>query len=74
MAHQHYSSFAGAGAGIPLRRAAEIILDMTGDTVPGEDEPRVRRAASYLDASPWELVATLESEVHLRGLRGRRVA
>jgi hypothetical protein len=72
MAHRQYR-FAGLGAGISLRRAAEIILDMTGDTLPGEDEPRVQRVADYLGTSPWELTATLSSEVVMRGLRGRRV-
>jgi hypothetical protein len=73
MAHNQYR-FAGLGAGIPLCRAAHLILDMTGDTLPGEDEPRVRRAADYLGVSPWELTAALDSEVVIRGLRGRRVA
>jgi hypothetical protein len=73
MAHSQYR-FAGLGAGIPLRRAASLILDMTGDVLPGEDESRVQRVADYLSTNPWELTAALESEINLRGLRGRRVA
>lgn len=59
----------GAGAGIPLSRAAEIILNMTGGVVPGADEPRVRRAALYLGVAPEDLVSACEDRAILRELK-----
>lgn len=69
-----------AGAGIPLRRAAGLIADMTGDVAPGPDEPRVQRAARYLQVDPFELVDAVEDTVISREIQrlhrvgGRRIA